>query len=166
MSTRLVELIAAGIFLVCILDGVHKGLLLKVFSLLRMVVVLVLTMILVPVLKPLFAANSEVQSGAAYVIALLVAVIAVGIVVRVLKLVDHIPVLKTVNRLGGAVFGACIGIVLIWVLLAVIGSVSGCSVVQGNFECVRQSEILRTIQKFDPMSYVLKKLIFRCCFDG
>lgn len=42
------------------------------------------------VLKPLFAANSEVQSGAAYVIALLVAVIAVGIVVRVLKLVDHI----------------------------------------------------------------------------
>ena len=67
MSTTLVELIAAGIFLVCILDGVHKGLLLKVFSLLRMVVVLALTMILVPVLKPLFAANSEVQSGAAYV---------------------------------------------------------------------------------------------------
>ena len=61
MSTTLVELIAAGIFLVCILDGVHKGLLLKVFSLLRMVVVLALTMILVPVLKPLFAANSEVQ---------------------------------------------------------------------------------------------------------
>ena len=61
MSTILVELIAAGIFLVCILDGVHKGLLLKVFSLLRMVAVLVLTMILMPVLKPLFAANSEVQ---------------------------------------------------------------------------------------------------------
>ena len=33
MSTTLVELIATGIFLVCILDGVHKGLLLKVFSL-------------------------------------------------------------------------------------------------------------------------------------
>ena len=64
MSTTLVELIAAGIFLVCILDGVHKGLLLKVFSLLRMVVVLALTMILVPVLKPLFAANSEVHTGA------------------------------------------------------------------------------------------------------
>lgn len=31
MSTTLVELIAVGIFLVCILDGVHKGLLLKVF---------------------------------------------------------------------------------------------------------------------------------------
>ena len=64
MSTTLVELIATGIFLVCILDGVHKGLLLKVFSLLRMVVVLALTMILVPVLKPLFAANSEVQMRA------------------------------------------------------------------------------------------------------
>ena len=61
MSTTLVELIAAGIFLVCILDGIHKGLLLKVFSLLRIIVVLALTMILVPVLKPLFAANSEVQ---------------------------------------------------------------------------------------------------------
>ncbi len=90
------ELIAAGIFFwVCILDGVHKGLLLKsIFTFCGWLVVLALTMILVPVLKPLFAANSEVQSGAAYVIALLVAVIAVGIVVRVLKLVDHIPVLK------------------------------------------------------------------------
>ena len=100
-----------------------------------MVVVLALTMILVPVLKPLFAANSEVQSGAAYVIALLVAVIAVGIVVRVLKLVDHIPVLKTVNRLGGAIFGACIG-------MGFAGSdrsVSGCNVVQGDFG-VRKTE--------------------------
>ena len=137
MSTRLVELIAAGIFLVCILDGVHKGLLLKVFSLLRMVVVLALTMILVPVLKPLFAANSEVQSGAAYVIALLVAVIAVGIVVRVLKLVDHIPVLKTVNRLGHfrCLYRNCFN-------LGFAGSdrsVSGCNVVQGDFG-VRKTE--------------------------
>ena len=163
MSTRLVELIAAGIFLVCILDGVHKGLLLKVFSLLRMVVVLALTMILVPVLKPLFAANSEVQSGAAYVIALLVAVIAVGIVVRVLKLVDHIPVLKTVNRLG-AIFGACIGIVLIWVLLAVIGAFQDVTWCREISECAKQSEILRTIQKFDPMSYVLKKIDFPMLF--
>ena len=159
MSTTLVELIAAGIFLVCILDGVHKGLLLKVFSLLRMVVVLALTMILVPVLKPLFAANSEVQSGAAYVIALLVAVI-----VRVLKLVDHIPVLKTVNRLGGAIFGACIGIVLIWVLLAVIGAFQDVAWCREISECAKQSEILRTIQKFDPMSYVLKKIDFPMLF--
>ena len=162
MSTTLVELIAAGIFLVCILDGVHKGLLLKVFSLLRMVVVLALTMILV--LKPLFAANSEVQSGAAYVIALLVAVIAVGIVVRVLKLVDHIPVLKTVNRLGGAIFGACIGIVLIWILLAVIGAFQDVTWCREISECAKQSEILRTIQKFDPMSYVLKKIDFPMLF--
>ena len=149
MSTTLVELIAAGIFLVCILDGVHKGLLLKVFSLLRMVVVLALTMILVPVLKPLFAANSEVQSGAAYVIALLVAVIAVGIVVRVL---------------GGAIFGACIGIVLIWVLLAVIGAFQDVTWCREISECAKQSEILRTIQKFDPMSYVLKKIDFPMLF--
>ena len=121
-------------------------------------------MILVPVLKPLFAANSEVQSGAAYVIALLVAVIAVGIVVRVLKLVDHIPVLKTVNRLGGAIFGACIGIVLIWVLMAVIGAFQDVTWCREISECAKQSEILRTIQKFDPMSYVLKKIDFPMLF--
>ena len=118
MSTTLVELIAAGIFLVCILDGVHKGLLLKVFSLLRMVVVLALTMILVPVLKPLFAANSEVQSGAAYVIALLVAVIAVGIVVRVRCLY------RNCFNLG---------------FTGSDRSVSGCNVVQGDFG-VRKTE--------------------------
>lgn len=139
MSTTLVELIAAGIFLVCILDGVHKGLLLKVFSLLRMVVVLALTMILVPVLKPLFAANSEVQSGAAYVIALLVAVIAVGIVVRVLKLVDHIPVLKTVNRAGRCHFRCLYRNCFNLEFLGSDRSVSGCNVVQGDFG-VRKTE--------------------------
>lgn len=138
MSTTLVELIAAGIFLVCILDGIHKGLLLKVFSLLRIIVVLALTMILVPVLKPLFAANSEVQSGAAYVIALLVAVIAVGIVVRVLKLVDHIPVLKTVNRLE-VLFSVPVSELFNLGFAGGDRSVSGCSVVQGDFG-VRKTE--------------------------
>lgn len=74
--------------------------------------------------------------------------------------------LKTVNRLGGAIFGACIGIVLIWVLLAVIGAFQDVTWCREISECAKQSEILRTIQKFDPMSYVLKKLIFRCYFNG
>ena len=81
-----------------------------------------------------------------------------------LKLVDHIPVLKTVNRLGGAIFGACIGIVLIWVLLAVIGAFQDVAWCREISECAKQSEILRTIQKFDPMSYVLKKIDFPMLF--
>lgn len=164
MSTRLLELAAALILLVCVLDGVHKGLLLKVFYLVRMIVVLALTMVLVPIFKPVFAGNLQTQNGVAYIAALIVAAIAVAIVVRVLKLVDHIPVLNTVNRLGGAIFGACIGIVFIWIALALLGAFQDVSWCKEATECARQSEILRIIQKFDPMSYLLKQIDFPMIF--
>ena len=119
MNTRLVELIALVLLLLCVLDGIHKGLVMKVFSLIRIVVILVLTVVLVPVILPVMNENNVAGSGIAYLAALVVALVAVQLIAHILKLVDHIPVVKTVNRLGGAVLGICIGVVLIWVVLAV-----------------------------------------------
>ena len=164
MNTRLVELIALVLLLLCVLDGIHKGLVMKVFSLIRIVVILVLTVVLVPVILPVMNENNVAGSGIAYVAALVVALVAVQLIAHLLKLVDHIPVVKTVNRLGGAILGACIGILLIWVALALIGAFQDVSWCREVSACAKESEALRVIQRFDPMTYVLKHFDFPVLF--
>ena len=164
MNTRLVELIALVLLLLCVLDGIHTGLVMKVFSLIRIVVILVLTVVLVPVILPVMNENNVAGSGIAYVAALVVALVAVQLIAHLLKLVDHIPVVKTVNRLGGAILGACIGILLIWVALALIGAFQDVSWCREVSACAKESEALRVIQRFDPMTYVLKHFDFPVLF--
>ena len=164
MNTRLVELIALVLLLLCVLDGIHKGLVMKVFSLIRIVVILVLTVVLVPVILPVMNEDNVAGSGIAYVAALVVALVAVQLIAHLLKLVDHIPVVKTVNRLGGAILGACIGILLIWVALALIGAFQDVSWCREVSACAKESEALRVIQRFDPMTYVLKHFDFPVLF--
>lgn len=160
MNTRLLEGIALVLVLLCVLDGAHKGLLMKVFSLVRIVIILVATVVLVPLILPMIAEDNIARSGIAYLAALVVALVAVSVIGHVLKLVERIPVVEQVNRLGGAVLGACIGIVLIWVALVVISAFQDVSWCREISACAKESEILRMIQRFDPMMYVLKNFDF------
>lgn len=160
MNVRLLEGIALVLVLLCMLDGAHKGLLMKVFSLVRMVIILVVTVVLVPVILPMIAEDNIARSGIAYLAALVVALVVVSVIGHVLKLVERIPVVEQVNRLGGGILGVCIGIVLIWVALVVIGAFQDVPWCQEISACAKESEILRTIQRFDPMMYVLKHFDF------
>ncbi len=161
MSAKLLEIIAAAMLLICILDGIHKGLVMKVFSLVRAVVVLALTVVLVPILLPFIAEKSgEAGSGIAYLAAMAVSLLVVWFVSRVLKLIDRIPVVRTVNRLGGAVLGGCFGILLIWVALTVIGAFQDVTWCRDISACAKESEALCVVQRFDPMAYVLKNFDF------
>jgi len=160
MNVRLLEGIALVLVLVCVLDGWHKGLLMKVFSLVRIVVILAGTVVLVPLMLPMINEDNIARSGIAYLAALIVALVVVSAVGHALKLVEHIPVVEQVNRLGGAVLGVCIGIILIWVALVVIGAFQDVSWCREISACAKESEILRTIQRFDPMSYALRHFDF------
>lgn len=160
MTTRLLEIIALVILLLCLFDGLHRGLVMQVFSLVRIVLILVLTVVLVPLILPMIGQENVARNGIAYVAALVVALVAVNLVAHVLRIVEHIPVVKTVNRLGGGILGACIGIVLIWVALAVIGAFQDVSWCQEIAVCAKGSDILRTVQRFDPMMYVLNHFDF------
>ena len=164
MNTKLLELIALVLLLLCVLDGIHKGLVMKVFSLVRIVVILALTVILVPLLLPMMAKDNVAGSGIAYLAALIVALIVVQLIAHVLNLIDRIPVVKTVNRLGGAILGACIGIVLIWVALALIGAFQNVSWCREISACAKESEALRVVQRLDPMTDVLKHIEFPVLF--
>lgn len=155
MEARIAELAALFIILLCIAQGWYRGLLMKVYSLIRFILLLVAAVILVPVLLPMFPSNLTGKEGIAFVIALLVAGILLHYLEKVLKLVEKIPVVSTVNKLGGAVLGGIFGIVLVWLFLFLAGSfqeTAWCRQVTGY---IRESEILMALYQFNPLSYIM-----------
>ena len=160
MEARIAELAALIIILLCIGQGWHRGLLMKVYSLVRFILVLVAAIILVPIILPFFLDGLIGKEGIAFVIALIVAAILLHYLAKVLKLVEKIPVVSTINRFGGAVLGAIYGIIAVWVLLFLIGSFQEVPWCHKMIEYIRESEVLMSVYQFNPLAYIMKHFNF------
>lgn len=160
MEVRIAEIIAAVVVLVCVLDGAYRGLVMKVYSIVRLALLLVITTVLAPLILPMIPKDVVVREGAAFVVALLVTAIALGIVARVLKVIDHIPVVKEVNKAGGALLGLVFGMLLVWVALFVIGTFQEAEWCREAAGYVRQSDILMALQKCNPLPAILNNFDF------
>ncbi len=155
MEVRIAELTAFAIVLLSVIQGAYKGLLLKVYSLVRLILLLVVTLVLTPVLLPLIPQDISAGGGAAFAAALILTAIVLHIVARLLKIVDHIPVVNTINRLCGAALGLVVGILVVWLLLVLVGAlqeIEWCRQVSGY---IRQSPVLSQLQQIDPLKFFL-----------
>lgn len=160
MEARIAELVALGIVALCAVQGGYQGLVMKVYSLVRLVLLLVVTIVLVPLILPLIPVSVTGREGIALVVALIVVAVALGVLADLLKIIDHIPVVSTVNKLGGALLGVVLGMLIVWVVLLLIGAfqdVEWCRQVSGY---IRQSPILMEIQRFNPLPNIMKNFNF------
>lgn len=160
MEARIAELIALGIILLSAFEGAVRGLVLKVYSMVRFVLVLILAIILVPLIVRMIPSTVAVKEGVALAVAFVIAGIVVSIVAGLLKIIDHIPVVSTLNKIGGALIGGAMGVVFVWVVLLVIGAFQQepwCQTVAGY---VRQSPVLMTVQSYNPLPLILEKFDF------
>ncbi|MCH5266647.1 MAG: CvpA family protein [Lachnospiraceae bacterium] len=160
MEARIAEIIAAVIVLACVLEGAYKGLVLKVYSIACLALLLVIATVLAPLILPMIPEEVVVREGAAFVAALVVTGIALGIVGSLLKIIDHIPVVKQVNRIGGALLGFVFGMLIVWVALFVIGTFQEVGWFQEAAGYIRQSPILMAMEKCNPLPAILKNFDF------
>lgn len=160
MEARIAELIALAVVLLCMAEGASRGLVMKVYSLVRIILLLVVTIILTPLILPLFPTGYQGREGLSFFAALVITAIALHILADILKIVDHIPVVSTVNKLGGAVLGAVIGVLLVWVILLLIGAMQDVSWCQRASGAVRQSRLLMQLQQFNPLPKILENFGF------
>lgn len=155
MEARIAELIALAIVALSVVQGAYRGLVLKVYSLVRLILLLVVTVILTPMIFSLLPQELSVREGAAFLAALILTAIALHILERLLKIVDHIPVVSTINRLGGAALGLVVGVLLVWLILLLVGALQEaewCRQIQGY---IRESAILTQLQQIDPLPDIL-----------
>lgn len=147
MQPFILELIALAIIVLGIVAGAARGLLLTLYSLVKIILIIALAVVIYPVAKVVIPSNSGWEAGAAALIALLIAVVALGLVARLLRLVDKIPVIHGLNKLGGAVLGGVLGAVVVIVALIVICMSRQAEWCQEIYLGVEQSRLLMSVVK-------------------
>ena len=149
---HIVEALVALVIIICAADGWRRGLLLKAFGLVRFIVMIVLTVVLTPVTYQILKLRPGIREGMAVLLSLVLAAVLLFVLSKVLRIVDHIPVLKTINHLGGAVLGLIFGVLAVWVvlvLLAAFTDIEWCKNVTGY---VNDSPVLSKLVRFNPVS--------------
>ncbi len=151
MEPWMAELAALAIVLLSIAQGAYQGLLLKLYSLVKIILLLVGTAVLTMLLLELF----PVSSSGGKAVTLIAVVIAVGIVLgaveRTLEIVDRIPVIKQLNKLGGAVLGLALGVLLLWVIMFLLEAFRDVPWCADTALAVRQSTWLGWLYRINPL---------------
>ncbi len=151
MEPWMAELAALAIVLLSIAQGAYQGLLLKLYSLVKIILLLVGTAVLTMLLLELF----PVSSSGGKAVTLIAVVIAVGIVLgaveRTLEIVDRIPVIKQLNKLGGAVLGLALGVLLLWVIMFLLEAFRDVAWCAEAAMAVRQSTWLGWLYRINPL---------------
>ena len=159
MEVWMAELAAMLLILACIAHGAYQGLLLKIYSLVKIVLLIVGTAVVAPLLLTFFPKTVDGREVFAFIVALILVSIVLGIVANALRIVDHIPVVNKLNKLGGAVAGAFVGILLIWLLLLVLELCGDASWCQEVNQAVSKSEMLAQMQRMNPLLKILFNLL-------
>lgn len=151
METWTAELAALVLLLACMVQGACQGLLLKLYSLIRVVLLLVGTAVATLVLLLILPENLSGREAIAFVVSLVVVGIALGGIAHALKIVDHIPVVKTLNKIGGAALGVVLGVFLLWLLMFVITLGKDVAWCKETILAVRQSKLLGGLYRINPL---------------
>ena len=156
MMTHIIEGIAALVIIVCAVDGWRKGLILKLFGLLRFLLMIALTIVLTPLLYKVLPLEPGMKEGAAVLLALIVSVVALTVISRVLHIVDRIPVVRTINRFGGLLVGLLFGFLAVWVTLVVFNAFRDIDFCRTVIYYVKQSPALFWLLHFDPITFLIQ----------
>ncbi len=93
----------------------------------------------------------------AFLIALIIVTIAVGILIKMLGLIDKLPLIGGMNRVAGGAVGIGIGIMVVWVLFLVIVLFYDTSMGKACFEQIEGNKILSYLYSSNPlMKYVMR----------
>lgn len=94
---------------VCATVGYYKGLMIEVYSIVKVVLSVIA---LIFIAKNISILRNGFTFGAAFVIIN----VLLGMLGKVLNIVDHLPILKSLNRVGGTLIGFMKGLLVLGLL--------------------------------------------------
>ena len=83
-----------------------------------------------------------------------------GIIARLIRIADDLPIVSTVNRLLGFVFGAVSGLLVVWTILAILGGVQEYSWAGQIVKAARAISVVMWLQSYSPIMIILKMMDF------
>ena len=93
--------------------------------------------------------TAMVMRGISYVLTLLVLLLLLHILIMVLDVANYIPIVKSINKAGGAIFGAGQGILIVWIFMGSVTLLSTFSWAYQVIQMIDESPLLAWLYKKD-----------------
>jgi uncharacterized membrane protein required for colicin V production len=93
--------------------------------------------------------TAMVMRGISYVLTLLVLLFLLHILIMVLDVANYIPIVKSINKAGGAIFGAGQGILIVWIFMGIVTLLSTFSWAYQVIQMIDESPLLAWLYKKD-----------------
>jgi len=93
--------------------------------------------------------TAMVMRGISYVITFLVLMLLLHILIMVLDVANYIPIVKSINKAGGAIFGAGQGILIVWIFMGIVTLLSTFSWAYQIMQMIDESPLLAWFYKKD-----------------
>ena len=93
--------------------------------------------------------TAMVMRGISYVLTLLVLLLLLHILIMVLDVANYIPIVKSINKAGGARFGAGQGILIVWIFMGIVTLLSTFSWAYQVIQMIDESPLLAWLYKKD-----------------
>lgn len=100
-----------------------------------------------------------IVSVAAFLIALIVAVLIVWVIGKATDLINKIPVIGGINRFLGIFAGIMEGFIIIWILFAFAALISGTVLGQSMLTCINENQFLYVLYEHNPILNILAGLL-------
>lgn len=152
------DLVIAVILICSILLGAFQGLLLTIYHMVRVILVIVLSSVLTPFVVKLIPPAVEMRAVAAYFISFLIISIALGIIAHILDIVNHIPVLKEINRGLGALAGLIRGLLIAWIVLFILVLMEETQIGAEAAKMIAASPFLKELNSYNPIPFLIKQI--------
>ncbi len=152
MDARIAELVALVIIVLCAVHGKNKGLFMQLFSLVRIILLVVLTFFLAELILPYLPDYLPNRSGIAYTAAGILAIIVLAFVNFLSSLISKIPVIGTLDWLGGLLVGIVIGVLIDWVAVVVLVACGDMAWAKQAADAIHDSEVLSKLLQLNIFS--------------
>lgn len=160
MIGQILEWVLLVIILVSALIGSNRGFLLSVFAMVKNLLTIIAAAASAPMVVSRLPKAWPVKEAIGYGIALVVWILVFGIIARLIRIADDLPIVSTLNRLLGLVFGAVSGLFIVWTILAVLGGVQEYSWAAAIVEAARGNSVVMWLQSYSPIMMILQMMDF------
>lgn len=96
------------------------------------------------------------RQGVAFLAAWIIASIVIGMIAKLLHVVEKLPVVSTLNKAGGAVLGLVLGVAVLWILLLLIGAFQDNGWCGQIADMVKKSSWLMKLNDSNPLAQLIK----------
>lgn len=156
----LLEILLLAVMLCCILIGSNRGLIFSLYSMVKYIIIVAASIGMAPVIARKMPETLVAREGVGYLVALAISLIIFNLIGKVLGIVNDIPIVSGINKLGGALFGVISGFFVVWSVLAILGAFQEYEWCMGIVKSARENNVVMWFQNCNPILLVFKRFDF------